>query len=152
MFGQHCIRSWCSTQASIALSSGEAEFYGVVKASSVGLGILAMQKDMNVNCSLDVFTDAEAAKGIASRRGLGRTRHIAVHLLWVQERVAQKEFRLLRVQGKENPADICTKHLDFNHMQELMHKHGLYFEDGRADACPLLSHLRMSSSIKRAPH
>ena len=75
-----------------------------------------------------------------------------MHLLWVQERVAQKDFRLLRVQGKENPADICTKHLDSSRMQELMHKHGLYFEDGRADACPLLSHLRMSSSIKRAPH
>ena len=39
LFGQHCIKNWSSTQAIIALSSGEAEYYGVVKASSVGLGV-----------------------------------------------------------------------------------------------------------------
>ena len=39
MLGSHLIKSWSSTQPTLALSSGEAEFYGVVKASGVGLGI-----------------------------------------------------------------------------------------------------------------
>ena len=42
IFGSHCIRSWSSTQSIIALSSGEAEFYGVVKAASVALGLKSM--------------------------------------------------------------------------------------------------------------
>ena len=42
MVGAHLIKSWCSTQAVISLSSGEAEFYGVVKASGIGLGYQAL--------------------------------------------------------------------------------------------------------------
>ena len=32
MIGSHCIRTWSSTQASVTLSPGEAEYYGLVKA------------------------------------------------------------------------------------------------------------------------
>ena len=42
MWGQHLIKSWSSTQSVIALSSGEAEYYGMVKGSSIGLGIQAV--------------------------------------------------------------------------------------------------------------
>ena len=33
-FGQHAVKSWSTNQAVIALSSGEAEYYGLVKGSS----------------------------------------------------------------------------------------------------------------------
>ena len=33
MIGSHIIKCWSATQASVALSSGEAEFYGVVRAA-----------------------------------------------------------------------------------------------------------------------
>ena len=38
MLGQHMIKSWSTTQSVIALSSGEAEYYSMVKGGSVGLG------------------------------------------------------------------------------------------------------------------
>ena len=95
MLGGCCIKSWSSTQSLISLSSGESEFYGVVKGSSVGLGVQAMLKDMGFDLSLSVFTDASAAKGIASRRGLGGTRHIDVHKCWVREKVANGDFTCL---------------------------------------------------------
>ena len=37
--GGHVIKSWSTMQSVIALSSGEAEYYGMVKASSVAIGI-----------------------------------------------------------------------------------------------------------------
>ena len=37
MLGQHLIKSWSSTQSVVSLSFGEAEYYGVVRASGVGL-------------------------------------------------------------------------------------------------------------------
>ena len=40
MFGTHLIQSWSNTQPSISLSSGEAEYYGVVKAAGIALGHL----------------------------------------------------------------------------------------------------------------
>jgi len=30
MLGNHMVKSWCSTQAIVSLSSGEAEYYGIV--------------------------------------------------------------------------------------------------------------------------
>ena len=32
MLGRHCIKHWSSTQPSVSLSSGEAEFYGLPEA------------------------------------------------------------------------------------------------------------------------
>ena len=48
MIGGCCIKSWSSTQSLIALSSGESEYYGVVKGASVGLGVQAMLKDLGI--------------------------------------------------------------------------------------------------------
>ena len=88
MLGEHMIRGWSTTQAAIALSSGEAKFYGLVKASSAALGMQAMYHDFGETMGIRVYTDASAAKAIASRRGLGKLRHLAVHLLWLQEKTA----------------------------------------------------------------
>ena len=38
-FGKHVINTWSHTQAVIALSSGEVEYYGMLKGASYGLGI-----------------------------------------------------------------------------------------------------------------
>ena len=38
VIGAHVIRTWSSTQPSVTVSSGEAEFYGLVKAAGAGLG------------------------------------------------------------------------------------------------------------------
>ena len=42
LLGQHAMKHWSSTQASTALSSGEAEFNGVVRGSGEGLGYQAL--------------------------------------------------------------------------------------------------------------
>jgi hypothetical protein len=31
VIGRHLVKSWCSTQAIVTLSSGEAEYYGILK-------------------------------------------------------------------------------------------------------------------------
>ncbi len=72
-FGKHCLKTWSTTQAVIALSSGEAQYYGVVKGGSVLLGAVTMAKDLGVDLKGRIHTDSSAAKGIASRRGLRKT-------------------------------------------------------------------------------
>ena len=69
MFGSHMIKTWSSTQNVIALSSGEAEYYGLVKAGAQSLGSKGMLKEMGVDAGIKLRTDASAAKGIATRRG-----------------------------------------------------------------------------------
>ena len=91
MHGAHLIKTWSTTQSVIALSSGEAEYYGLVKGASQGLEMRAMLTELGVESKVVVQTDASAAKGIALRRGMGKLRHIEVNQLWVQDKVAKGE-------------------------------------------------------------
>ena len=63
MLGGCAIKSWASTQAFVSLSSAESEYYGVVKASSVGLGIKSMMADLGFRLDLEVLTDALLQRG-----------------------------------------------------------------------------------------
>ena len=83
MLGSHLLKSWSKTQSLIALSSGESEFYGALKAAAEGLGMISILKDYGVKIRGQVPGDASAALGIINRQGLGRTRHIDTGLLWI---------------------------------------------------------------------
>ena len=112
LLGQHSIKGWSVTQAIIALSSGEAEYYGIVKGASTGLGISSILGDLGHKVKVVVHTDSSAAKSLASRKGLGKARHIEVNQLWIQEKVSDGVLELKKVKGTENIADALTKYLD----------------------------------------
>lgn len=65
-----------ATQAMAALSSGVAECISLVRAASEGLGVQALACDLGWKRSVVLHTDSAAAKGVASRSGAGRIRHI----------------------------------------------------------------------------
>ena len=69
--GSHLIRSYAKTQATIALSSGEAELYATVMASSEVLGLKAMMADFGLETMPHLYVDASAAIGILSKEGPG---------------------------------------------------------------------------------
>ena len=45
----------------------------------------SMMADLGVTTHERVWTDSNAAKAIASRRGLGKTRHVELRYLWLQD-------------------------------------------------------------------
>ena len=110
--GQHVIKHWSKTQAVIALSSGEAEYYGTVLGASHGLGLKAILEDMGIVRDLHLRTDASAAQGSANRLGVGKIRHIETNQLWLQQKVREKEISIEKIPGKENWADALTKPVD----------------------------------------
>ena len=89
---------------------------------------------------LTVLTDATAAIGICRRRGLGKIRHLAVADLWIQDRVKAKDFALCKVAGREDPADMLTKHVPYPTMIKHLQRLGLSYEPGRAHSAPTLTH------------
>ena len=103
------MKSWSSTQASTAMSSGEAEYYAMVKGASEALGIQALAADLGWSWKVRMWVDSSAAKSIASRTGLGKVRHIEVRFLWLQEVVKAGRIELRKIPGERNPADIMTK-------------------------------------------
>ncbi len=48
MRGGHVIKSWSTSQSTTALSSGEAEYHGMVKGASQALGLKAVAEDIGV--------------------------------------------------------------------------------------------------------
>ena len=121
MLGPHCLKSWSSTQSSPALSVCEAEYYALVDGATRVLGVQAAARELGIEAEdvvLEMHTDSSSAKSLASRRGLGRVRHIEVRWLWLQQAVAEGRFRLRKVLGVVNPADVCTKYLSKNDIRQ----------------------------------
>ena len=140
MIGAHVIKSWSNTQAIIALSSGGAEFYGIVKGASIGIGLRNILNDLGiqdkVQLKIRLKTDSSAAKGIASRKGIGKVRHIEVNQLWVQDRVAKGEIELIKVPGAINVADALTKSVESDKLQSHMEQVNLSLKSGRHELMP----------------
>lgn len=139
MLGGHLLKSWSSTQSQISLSSGEAEFYGVVRAGGTGLGFKSLMADLSVPLPLRVWTDSTATMGVCGRQGLGRLRHVDTQCLWIQQRIRDGSIELRKVKGEINPADLFTKHLPSrDKVRQLLSLFNCEFEDGRAAGAPKL--------------
>jgi len=137
ILGAHPIKTWSSTQSSVALSSGEAEFNGVVRGAGVGLGYQSLLQDLGIHVGLRVWTDSSAAIGICSRQGLGKLRHLDTHTLWVQQAVRSKRVDLRKVAGEVNPADLFTKHsLTRERLMGLAKLFEMEYRGGRAAPAP----------------
>ena len=71
--GGHLVKSWSSTQRTIALSSAEAERYAIVKGVAQAKGINSLLADFGFTANCEINTAASAAPGIVHRTGLGKT-------------------------------------------------------------------------------
>ena len=139
MLGCHVIKTWSSTQSSVSMSSGEAEFYGVVRAAGIALGQQALLRDLGCDLPVRVWTDSSAAMGISQRTGLGKLRHIQTQSLWIQHKVRDKSIQLMKVRGDVDPADLFTKHLTSRErIESLVTLFGCEYREGLAAAAPLL--------------
>ena len=117
--GEHVLKSWSTTQATVALSSAEAELYSLVKGAALTLGMLALAQDLGVSLEVTVNTDALAARGIIQRQGLGKLGHVSTQFLWIHEKVRTDTFDIGKVLGHNNPAGILTKNVP----AELIQRH-----------------------------
>ena len=139
MIGSHPAKTWSSTQPQVSLSSGEAEFYGTVRASGMGLGFQSLMRDLGCELPVRVWTDSSAAIGICTRQGLGKLRHLDTQTLWVQQAVRSGRVDLRKIGGDVNPADLLTKHMSSqDKLKRLVELFGCRFEGGRPAAAPQL--------------
>ena len=134
MLGRHLLKSWSSNQQTVAMSSGEAELYALTRSATQVVGMLQLLQDFNVGCAGVVCTGSTAAIGISLRRGLGRTRHIKVQYLWIQERLEDGDLRIEKVHTEANHADLMTKHLRKEDRERHMKGMNIRVEAGRSSA------------------
>ena len=143
MIGTHCVKAWSSTQGPIALSSAEAECYSMVEGTTRAKGMQTLGIEIGLKGlegPINLFADASAARSFASRRGLGRMRHIDTRELWLQGEVLEGRVVISKVRGEENPADLMTKYLVMDVIQQHLSRMSV---EWRGSACVSAVELRL---------
>ena len=95
-----------------------------------------MLQDLGSSVRVCVMTDSSAAKGMASRKGLGKVRHIEVNQLWVQQKVSAGEIELKKAEGAKKVADALTKHVEHEGTQKHLEGTNQWLTDGRHELMP----------------
>ena len=89
-----------------------------------GLGIKAVAEDMGFEVEVTMWTDSTAGKSVASRRGLGKMRHVELRYLWVQDVVKEGALKVRKVEGVKNIADRLTKAKSGSDMAKMIREAG----------------------------
>jgi hypothetical protein len=138
--GSHIVKSWSTTQNLVTLSSGESEYYGLVKGGAMALGSRGLMVDMGMKHRIRIRTDASAAKGIALRRGMGKVRHVEVSQLWLQEKVGRGEIEVIKIDGEDNIADALTKSVNGQKLEKHVRDTEQGVNQGRHRLSPVVDH------------
>ena len=136
MVGNCLLKHWSKTQTTISLSSGEAELHGIAYGAAQALGLQSLLLDLGWSLRIRIHSDATAAIGICRRKGIGKIRHLATTDLWIQDKVRSKTLELCKVLGSENPADVMTKYVPRQTMEQALSQMGLVALSGRPASAP----------------
>ena len=118
--GSHVLSTSATLQSTVSLSSGEAEYYALLKGAADGLKMVAMAEDFGIKLGmevssktdpppLEIASDSTSALAFAQRRGLGRQKHVMTRYLWLQDAIHKRRVKVRKVATKLNIADPLTK-------------------------------------------
>ena len=104
---------------------------GNVKGASIGIGMQSMARDFGDERVVRIATDSSASKGIASRLGLGKIRHLDTGLLWLQHHLRRKVLQPVKMPEVKIQQTSAAKELVENDMKRIMNKLGFREKTGR---------------------
>ena len=103
------MKSWSSSQASVATTSGEFDFNAHVRGAAEAFGLKSVLDKPRWEMPIDIMIDSAAKKSVGCGLGLGERRYMEVKLLWVQEAVRRRRFRIIKILGTTNLTDVVTE-------------------------------------------
>ncbi len=77
-------------------------------------------EDLGWTVEAEIRVGSSAARGMASRQGLGRTCHVDVRHLRLQTAVGRGVLRIGRIEGVVNPDDVPTKIINHSDAMSLL--------------------------------
>ena len=83
----------------------------LVLGAQAGLQLSHMLAEMEIIAPLTLYTDSNAARGAADKKGVLQMKHLALKELFLKEMVEEGILKIQRVAGKMNVADVLTKPL-----------------------------------------
>ena len=128
--GRHAVAWWSKSQATVALSSGEAEYNACAAglAEQVAFPILAArslwQRELGAR-GLSMGTGCVAAKGILNRVGSGAVKHMSVKQMWGQQLVRQHQVRVYKIARDDNVSYVLDSTASLDKSSELLERVGI---------------------------
>ena len=101
-------------QATISLSSAEAELYAITTGATESLNIRnILQEALNVKkVNIRIHTDSSSGKSMATRVGSSKkAKHMELKHLFIQQLVQHDLVRIIKINTANNTADIFTKYV-----------------------------------------
>ena len=87
------LTAWSRTQQTVSLSSAEAELYALTTGVAEGMVTKHLLQELGHEVILMNHVDSQSAKAWASKRGLGRMKHVMKYM-YVQDVVEKKMTNL----------------------------------------------------------
>ena len=122
------------------LSTAESEYISITKGAAHALEVRSAMVEYGMTFNAACETDASAGRAMATRRGVGRVRHLDARLLWLQQLCAEGVVEVRARLGEHNEADLGTKMVDLRRMTSLLKgttlsaANGLELVDGGDDS------------------
>ena len=118
----HGVHSHSRAQASIALSSMEAEVLAATGLLAEGICLKQALQFVLLSCKQDLgckeeevemklYMESTSAQAFFQRLGPGRAKHLCARILWGQSAMRKQWFKVARISTQNNPADLNTKSL-----------------------------------------
>ena len=136
------IHSHCQGQKGISLSSCEAEILALTSGGAEAIQLRSMWEFLVcAKTSLELRSDSSSARQWLQRSGVGRLKHFAARLCWLQKTIRDEILTIHAVGTKKNVADLNTKRLTAARRALLlnflgmvrMHDDGIFEEVGVAE-------------------
>ena len=119
-------------QTVVSLSSGESDFYAIVRATAHGMQTRQLLCTAGVDAEPEVLSDPSAGRAVVTRTGSGKIRHLELKELWVQQAHRERKFSPGVVDALFNWADIGTKALEASRLDSLVKQMPLRREGRKA--------------------
>ena len=87
--GDHLLETYSSTQQNVALSTAESECISTTKDAAHALDVRSALVKFGMTFKVVCETDPSAGRAMATRRGVGRVRHLDARLLWLRQLCAE---------------------------------------------------------------
>ena len=110
-WGGFLITCFSRSQTALGLSSPEAEYYGICSAGSELIYVMGVIRFFGFEVDGWILSDSSGALSLSQRQGVGHQRHIEARYLWIQDHVQRGTFKVGKIPGSLNKADVGTKHV-----------------------------------------
>ena len=111
----------------VSLSSCEADLHAIISSAPDGMYIRAVL-ELALGTKVDhyIFTNSSSARQLATKRGVGKVRHLDGKLLWIQNR---KGFKMVQAPTDSNMAGLNTIPLGGQRIKYLMNLSGYWHSE-----------------------